>query len=842
MTVFYRLNGHGIEEPNVDSLEKFLVEFDVANEALEHSLEEVDDELAEAGFIDPLCYVIGRGDAVHMVQIVWRHESGNVLARMFTRFSDDAVSAEAQQQSSSENKLVDLITSFEDGSFLLTTASPSRTVGADGCSVNQFLGASLETLWQSHRRRMTADRRTPQLLETDDDVIEATERYHGLWRDSLVRSGEFVELADGEDDAVDAADSADHAVLSEMRRQSEKQSGSVMALLFISIVIFSAIGPAAWDMEFLALLIPIILFHEAGHFVAMKVFRYRNVKMFFIPFLGAAVTGRQYNVPGWKQVIVSLAGPLPGIMLGAVLLGVSLFWPHEFLKTAISQLVLINALNLLPILPLDGGWIAQTLVFSRHPVLAAAFKLVAILCLFATGILEGSFLFPIIGLTMLIGLPMGYKVERLGRQLRKEGLASPPDDDSIPDGTGLRIIRELRGVVPAATTPQTLATLALTAFERVNARPPGLLASVVFAGLQMAGLFFALVIAAIVNWPDMNQQFAEIRRINDAHSGDVECHGIQQQPDHRDAEGRRQLIVASYVDAHLASTRLAVVSREASPTCEFVVVGRAIIASELVSKADAVIQLKSGLTVDSLHCFEVQESFSGTLICEAPDLETAADIEAVLNRYFDSNPGSFLVPPWSPAFEVTPEQQRHRELLEEYQAMRFEALEDPRIQELWKELATEELEAPEDYQTRQRELMTRQQEILDEIIPEKRKSITDQFTTDSEWQVIAAFDECSRLASIEGDSPEYLAALAGLGKMLGQLPMNDGQPSATDQRYSCSTGSVIADELTLHVSFNDAFRGDWLLPTLADYLCDRDCQLTGYQITPTFEEHDLIDF
>ena len=35
----------------------------------------------------------------------------------------------------------------------------------------------------------------------------------------------------------------------------------------------------------------------------MRLFRYSNVKMFFIPLLGAAVSGRHYNVPGWKKVV-----------------------------------------------------------------------------------------------------------------------------------------------------------------------------------------------------------------------------------------------------------------------------------------------------------------------------------------------------------------------------------------------------------------------------------------------------------------------------------------------------------------------------------------------------------
>lgn len=501
MAIFYRVVGQGVDEPNVDSLETFLTGFDAANEALEQSLEPLDDQLADLGFIDPVCYEIETDELSYAVQVVWRHESGRAFARSFTQLPVESASHDAATGEPVNLPTPDFITPFDDGSFILSSGSASRTTGPAGCSINQFVGASIDVLWQSHQRKLAADDRQANPLETDDDIIDAAESYHECWRDSLISGGVFVELSDGADVDTIVADSADEIVLAEMRQQSEKQSGSGMALLIMSIVLFSAVGPAAWDSVFLAILIPIILFHEAGHFVAMKCFGYRNLKMFFIPFLGAAVTGRQYNVPGWKQVIVSLAGPLPGIALGGVLLVVSQFWEHELLKTVILQLVLINALNLLPILPLDGGWVAQTLVFSRHPVLAAIFKMIAVVCLIALSFAEGSVLFGIIGFTMLISLPMGNKVERIGRKLRKEGLASPLDDDSIPDETGLRIIQELRAVAPAATTPQTLATLALTAFERVNARPPGILASVFFAGIQTASLIAALVIATLAQWP-----------------------------------------------------------------------------------------------------------------------------------------------------------------------------------------------------------------------------------------------------------------------------------------------------------------------------------------------------
>ena len=57
-------------------------------------------------------------------------------------------------------------------------------------------------------------------------------------------------------------------------------------------------GNTAFDV---GALVGVILFHELGHFAGMKLFGYRDVKMFFIPFLGAAVSGRRDRWPGGRK-------------------------------------------------------------------------------------------------------------------------------------------------------------------------------------------------------------------------------------------------------------------------------------------------------------------------------------------------------------------------------------------------------------------------------------------------------------------------------------------------------------------------------------------------------------
>src|SRR5262245_10303645 len=92
------------------------------------------------------------------------------------------------------------------------------------------------------------------------------------------------------------------------------------SLLFIALFSFFVLSQldGLKSLPRIATLVGVLLFHEGGHWAAMRVFGYRDVRVFFIPFLGAATSGRARGVAGWKEAVVSLMGPVPGIIAGAV--------------------------------------------------------------------------------------------------------------------------------------------------------------------------------------------------------------------------------------------------------------------------------------------------------------------------------------------------------------------------------------------------------------------------------------------------------------------------------------------------------------------------------------------
>jgi hypothetical protein len=86
----------------------------------------------------------------------------------------------------------------------------------------------------------------------------------------------------------------------------------------ISLVIYAILFYTIFDknISYMAGLLVVLLIHELGHFFAMKLFNYNNVKLFFIPLLGAYVSGKKTIISQRQMSIVILAGPLPGIIIG----------------------------------------------------------------------------------------------------------------------------------------------------------------------------------------------------------------------------------------------------------------------------------------------------------------------------------------------------------------------------------------------------------------------------------------------------------------------------------------------------------------------------------------------
>src|SRR5437867_4299272 len=146
-------------------------------------------------------------------------------------------------------------------------------------------------------------------------------------------------------------------------------------VISLAVFIFAVVLRDGSGLVDLAILVGVILVHELGHAAAMLGFGYRDVRIFFIPLIGAAAAGRRRDVARWKQALVMLAGPMPGIVAGFVIALVAPDVP--VVHTIAIYLVGLNVLNLLPMSILDGGQLFGVLLFSRRRELEIGFVAVS---------------------------------------------------------------------------------------------------------------------------------------------------------------------------------------------------------------------------------------------------------------------------------------------------------------------------------------------------------------------------------------------------------------------------------------------------------------------------------
>lgn len=144
--------------------------------------------------------------------------------------------------------------------------------------------------------------------------------------------------------------------------------------LFLSLLVFLMLGQAFYSGSGILGLVLVIFIHEAGHFLGMRAFGYREARIRFVPLLGAYTAGRESNPNTAQRALTILLGPCPGILLGFTLWVASKMSGNDGLRQLATIFLFLNGFNLLPLIPLDGGRVVEDLLFSRHSKLQVWFQ------------------------------------------------------------------------------------------------------------------------------------------------------------------------------------------------------------------------------------------------------------------------------------------------------------------------------------------------------------------------------------------------------------------------------------------------------------------------------------
>jgi stage IV sporulation protein FB len=175
-------------------------------------------------------------------------------------------------------------------------------------------------------------------------------------------------------------------------------------LTAFSIVLFVGVFLLVFNdqLQFVLFLILVLFVHEMGHYAFMKLYKYENVRMLFIPLMGAFVQGTKDKYSQKQSFIVVSAGPFPGLYIGIVLLILSSVYKLDWLVELSFLFLFLNIINLLPIDPLDGGQLFKLMVNRKRDLFLLIFALLSSLTLIGFGFLINSWLMVVFGFFMAI--------------------------------------------------------------------------------------------------------------------------------------------------------------------------------------------------------------------------------------------------------------------------------------------------------------------------------------------------------------------------------------------------------------------------------------------------------
>ncbi|MFO1488629.1 MAG: site-2 protease family protein [Verrucomicrobiota bacterium] len=828
------------DDPNTDSTLPFVVEAlppDVAA-----GFAPAADELAAAGFSDPVFHVIQ--DAGTRTAVYWatyRHESGQHFARIHQRI---------WQQSSKPNRgtFVMFFTEFSDGTFFVSSSGKPDMSAPETVSMNRMYRAKTPALWQKHLALVEkfGRQKLPVRTESREDLAAATERHHVLVRDFHLGRGVFRRRTAEEQAKADSfaasvaaaqAGGLEHPeIMAELDKLQERKPGwgGAVWVLAGSAVLFLAAGVARDNWKFTLWLIPALLFHEAGHWIAMRVFKYRNLRMFFIPLFGAAVTGQNWNVPGWKKALVSLAGPLPGIALGIALGMVGMILHKPFLNEAAFILIILNGFNLLPILPLDGGHVLQSVLFCRNRWLDVGFRVLAILGMLGLAAMGLGRMLIYIVIPMVIYLPVAMKLGRVTDSLRKASLPEPsPEEDRIPTATAQSIITELKNVLPKTTSNKILAQYTVNVFETLNAKPPGALGTLGLLAAHGAGIFFTVVFGSLLLVAKQGGFGDFLRAATRQPQHVYECGTAQTWPSGAAARGPQTFIVASLPNRTKALAKFQLLTNQLPADAGLTSLGDSLILALPAGDDAARERWFDEFQTLSTNSFVAvsNQPVNLTLTCLAPTAEAATNLTRKLRDYLQVTAGMHLTAPWSPAAQTADfaRQEEHRRAWRRIETERMRVWTNSALKAFGPRIAAASKRGAA---AESRRLYEEKAKFAEELQKEHLAELRGEEPYASHPWLIDLHERLEHLNYT--NRTERAALMREIAGKLGEVPYQDSKPAPGAADYGAAFGTASHHGLMVEISWIGFFNPAVGAPALLQWLCDQQCLTFRYDFEGSF--------
>lgn len=151
-----------------------------------------------------------------------------------------------------------------------------------------------------------------------------------------------------------------------------------------------------------------VFVHEYGHVLAMNRVGMGPARIYIVPFFGGLARAQRPAKSEWDGVLVSLAGPVFGLLAAIPFFGLAFATGNAQWLGAASAVAFLNLINLLPAPPLDGSKALGPVLAFVHPMLERLALIVVGGLVILWGIMGGQiFLVLFLGIALIGYLKRG---------------------------------------------------------------------------------------------------------------------------------------------------------------------------------------------------------------------------------------------------------------------------------------------------------------------------------------------------------------------------------------------------------------------------------------------------
>lgn len=214
---------------------------------------------------------------------------------------------------------------------------------------------------------------------------------------------------------------------------NEKKDSFQKSFLSLLLFIGSFYLLFDWELQFILILSGVLLIHELGHFLAMKIYNFKDLSIFFVPLLGAYASGEKDSVTQKQRAIIILAGPLPGVLIGTTIYYFGSVYSNSDLIQTSNIFIFLNLFNLLPIMPLDGGQLFKTLFLGKKHIINFVFVGISIIALVVIAIILETFFLLFIPLFLVMNLVNQFRIKKVKEDIKKQGIETDKTYSELSD-------------------------------------------------------------------------------------------------------------------------------------------------------------------------------------------------------------------------------------------------------------------------------------------------------------------------------------------------------------------------------------------------------------------------